>query len=245
MVPFAAGTVCAQVGNDGDDFQNRLDGDIGVGGYYTRSIVRGKSVRTEALPYAYFDYGRAFARIDTFGIKTFKVGYGHLELSGRVSLDGFKANSANLRGLNDRKDPIPLGIGTLQETPYGAVFVNAFHDVGKSNGNLLELIYAGQFESARMTFYPQIGAERLSGQYVNHLYGVSAREAIASQYAAYQGGNATNPFIAMLIDKTISDDWHLNIYARHKWLSGSIQDSPIVGRKGMDSAFAALSYRFR
>jgi len=245
MVPFAVGTVHAQVGDDAKEFRNRIDGDIGVGGYYTRSVIRGKSERTQALPYAYFDYGRAFARIDTFGIKTLKVGYGYLELSGRVSLDGFKANTTSLRGLNDRKDPVPLGIGTLQETPYGALFINAFHDVGKSNGNLLEMIYAGQFEMPRLSVYPQIGAERVSRQYVNYLYGVSTREAVTSQYGPYQGGSATNPYIALLIDRTISDDWHLNIYVRHKWLASSIQDSPIVSRKTMDNAFASISYRFK
>lgn len=172
----------------------RIDGDIGLGGYYTRSILRGKSEPAAVLPYGYFDYGRAFVRIDTFGIKTVPMGYGHLELVGRVTLDGFKADTASLQGLTDRKDSIPLGIGTFQETPIGGFFVNAFHDVGKSRGNLFEAIYVGELKSSRFVFYPQVGAEYLSGQYVGYDCGVSATESTASRYAAYQPGGAFNPF---------------------------------------------------
>ena len=224
---------------------SKIDGDIGVGAYYTRSIVRGKSEPVSVLPYGYFDYGRAFVRIDTFGIKTARVGYGYLELVGRVMLDGFKADTSSLQGMTDRKDSIPLGIGTFQETPVGGFFVNAFHDVNKSNGNLFEALYVGELKASRFTFYPQLGAEYLSGKYTSYFYGVSAAESAASRYSAYQPGGAFNPFAAVLIDTELTRDYHLNFYMRHKWLAGSLQDSPIVGRKTMDTAFISLSYRFK
>ena len=244
-VLFGIGMAAAQPQTKADEFPPRVDGDIGLGGYYTRSIVRGKSEPAEILPYAYFDYGRMFARIDTLGIKTVKMGYGYLELVGRVSLDGFKADTSSLQGLNDRKDSIPLGIGTFQETPIGGFFVNAFHDVNKSHGDLFEVIYLAELETPRVTFYPQIGAEYLSSQYVGYYYGVSAQESAASQYAAYQPSGAFNPFLALLVDTKITDKYHLNFYLRHKWLANSIQDSPIVGRSSMDTAFISLSYRFK
>jgi len=227
------------------DLPLRIDGDIGAAAYYTRSIVRDKSEPATVLPYGYFDYGRAFLRIDTFGIKTARIGYGYLELAGRVTLDGFKTDTAGLRGLGNRQNSMPLGIGTFQETPIGGFFINAFHDVGKSRGNLFEAIYVGELKSSRFVFYPQVGAEYLSGQYVGYYYGVSATESTASRYAAYQPGGAFNPFLAVLVDTTLTKDYHLNFYLRHKWLAGAISDSPIVGRKGMDTAFISLSYRFK
>ncbi len=242
---LCSATVCAQTTPAAAEFPLRIDGDIGLGGYYTRSILRGKSEPAAVLPYGYFDYGRAFVRIDTFGIKTVPMGYGHLELVGRVTLDGFKADTASLQGLTDRKDSIPLGIGTFQETPIGGFFVNAFHDVNKSRGNLFEAIYVGELKSSRFVFYPQAGAEYLSGQYVSYYYGVSAAESAASRYAAYQSGGAFNPFLAVLVDTTLTKDYHLNFYLRHKWLAGAVSDSPIVGRKNMDTAFISLSYRFK
>ena len=46
------------------------------------------------LPYLFADYGRFFARVDTFGIKMLPIGNGYLELVGRVSQDGWNANIA-------------------------------------------------------------------------------------------------------------------------------------------------------
>ena len=228
-----------------EEFPMRIQGDVGAGAYYTGSIVRGKSESGYVLPYGYFDYGRAFMRIDTLGIKTVKMGYGHLELVGRVSFDGFKADTASLRGLSDRKDPVPLGIGTFQETPVGAFFVNAFRDANKSKGNIFEAMYVGEIRMPRVTIYPQAGAEYLSRRYTGYFYGISAPESAASGYRAYQPGGAFNPFIAALVDTTLSEDVHLNFYLRHKWLAGSVTDSPIVGRNGMDTVFVSLAYRFK
>jgi len=245
IVWFAMASAQAQTAPTANEFPSKIDGDVGVGAYYTRSIVRGKSEPATVLPYGYFDYGRTFVRIDTFGIKTAKIGYGYLELVGRVTLDGFKADTSSLQGMTERKDSIPLGIGTFQETPIGGFFVNAFHDVNKSSGNLFEAIYVGELSKSRFTFYPQVGAEYLSKQYVSYFYGVSAAESAASRNAAYQPGSAFNPFVAVLIDTELTKEYHLNFYMRHKWLAGAIQDSPIVGRKGMDTAFISLSYRFK
>jgi len=242
---LSIGTACAQAQTGTEEFPMRIEGDVGVGAYYTRSIIRGKTQRASVLPYGYFDYGRMFARIDTLGIKTIKMGYGYLELAGRVSLDGFKADSANLRGLADRKNSVPIGIGTFQETPVGAFFVNAFYDVNKSRGGLFEAIYVGEVATPRVTFYPQIGAEYLSKEYAGYYYGISADEATASQYSFYQPNGAFNPFLAALIDTRITEEVHLNLYLRHKWMASSIRGSPIVGRKGMDTTFVALTYRFK
>ena len=242
---LSVGIACAQAQTDTEEFPMKIEGDVGAGAYYTRSIVRGKTEPASVLPYGYFDYGRMFARIDTLGVKTIKMGFGYLELAGRVSLDGFKADSSNLRGLTDRKNSIPLGIGTFQVTPVGAFFVNAFYDVNDSHGGLFEAIYAAEVVTPRVTFYPQIGAEYLSKKYTGYYYGVSAHEAAASQYSSYQPGGAFNPFLAALIDTRITDEVHMNFYFRHRWLASSIQGSPIVGRTGMDTTFTALAYRFK
>jgi len=239
------GTACAQTRTGAEEFPMRFEGDAGVGAYYTRSIVRGKTGSTDVLPYGYFDYGRMFARIDTLGVKTAKIGYGYLELVGRASLDGFKADTASLRGLSERKNSVPIGLGTFQETPMGAFFVNAFHDVNKSQGSLFEAIYVGEIATPRVTFYPQIGAEYVSKKYTGYYYGVSAQEATASQYGAYRPGGAFDPFVAALVDAKITEEVHLNFYLRHKWLASSIQASPLVGSKSMDTTFIALSYRFK
>lgn len=223
----------------------RMDGDVGLGSYYTRSIIHGKNAHASVLPYGNFDYGRMFVRIDTLGIKTMKLGYGYLEIAGRDTMDGFSADAVRLRGLNKRRSSLPVGLGTLQITPIGAFFVNAFHDINKSHGNLFETIYVAELDTPQLVFYPLAGAEYQSAEYVRYYYGISAQEATTSQYAVYQPNGSFNPMLGLMIDATLTREYHLNFYLRRKWLGQSIQSSPIVGRGTMDTGFIALSYRFK
>ena len=178
-------------------------------------------------------------------MKTVPVGYGHVELIARVSQDGFKANTPALAGIGDRRSSLPVGVGSLQVTPVGAVFINGFHDFGRSNGNLLELIYGARLDAGRLTLYPEVGAEYLSSQYVRYFYGVSHTESLSSANAAYQPGSALNPFVGMLGEIAVTPTWYLNFYLRRRWLDKSITASPLVARAQQSSGLLALSYRFR
>lgn len=228
-----------------EEFPQDMVGDIGVGGYYTRSIVRGNSDALSILPYADFEYGRVFARVDTLGIKMLKLGYGHLELVGRISQDGFDTNTPSLQGLGKRETSIPLGIGTLQVTPVGGFWINVFHDVRRSRGNLVEAIYGGEIDLPHVTFYPLLGAEYQSAEYVRYYYGVSAQEAASSRYATYQPAGAFNGLVGLIADIELTDRYRLNCYMRRKWLGDAIQRSPIVSRGFLDTAYLSLSYRFK
>lgn len=228
-----------------EEFPTGIDGDIGPGVFYKSRIIRGQADQTSVLPYAYFSYDRAFIRLDTLGVKTRKFGYGYLEIVGRYSQDGFDADTGSLAGLKNRETSIPLGIGTMQVTPLGAFFVDAFHDVNKSGGNLLEVIYVGKLDAPRLTFYPLIGAEYRSKEYVRYYYGVSSQEAASSPYTVYQPAAAFIPLMGLMVDARLTEEYHLNFYLRRRWLDESIQDSPIVDQKFLDTAFVALSYRFK
>ncbi|MES2413765.1 MAG: MipA/OmpV family protein [Pseudomonadota bacterium] len=224
---------------------DKLTGDVGGAVYSAQGVIRSKGSDNSVLPYLFADYGRFFARVDTFGVKTLPIGYGYLELVGRVSQDGWRANTAALAGLTNRDTPIPLGIGTFQQTPYGAFIVNAFFDSAKSRGSLLEATYAAEFKLGRVSFYPQIGLERRSAKYTNYLYGVSAAESLASVYAAYNAGASTVPVLALAADVPLNGPWVLNMQLREKWLDSAITNSPLSGRKTQASGYIALSYRFK
>lgn len=230
---------------EAEEFTQAMVGDIGLGGYYTRSIIRGKSDALSVLPYADFNYGRMFARVDTFGIKTLQMGYGHLELTGRFTQDGFSTNTPGLLGLGKRDTSLPLGIGTLQVTPIGGFYINAFHDVRQSKGDWFEVVYGGELDLPRVTFYPLVGAEYQSREYVRYYYGISAQEAASSQYAAYQPAGAYNGLIGLIADIELTGDYHLNGYVRRKWLGDAIQFSPIVSQRYLDTGYLTLSYRFK
>ena len=240
---LSCGLACAQ--QAAAEFTDHIEGDIGVSAVSTRSVVRGTADSVSPLPYANFDYGRAFVRIDTLGVKTLPVGYGHVELIARVSQDGFKADRSALKGIAARSTSVPLGLGSLQVTPVGAVFINGFHDFNRSNGHLAELIYAAQLDLGSVTLYPEIGVEYQSSQYVRYFYGVSLVESKASAYAAYQPGSALNPLLGLLGEVKVTPTWYLNFYLRRRWLDKTISASPLVASAQQDSGLLALSYRFK
>ncbi len=230
----------------------RFVGEVGGAAYVTSSVLKSKSTATTALPYVYGDWGSAFARVDTFGVKALPLALGHVEGVLRVSQEGFDADTTALRGVKHRSNPLPVGLGTFQRTPLGGVFVYAMHDVN-SGGNLLEATYAARFEWGGVKLYPQAGLEHRTRAYVQHLYGIAATEAAANQTAggsltAYQATASTVPMLGLAASVPLTGPWALQLQWRHKWLDRAITNSPLIGTAGatsQNSGFAALTYTFQ
>ena len=223
----------------------KLIGDVGAAAYSTQSVIRSKGNDTTLLPYLFADYGRFFARVDTFGFKAVPLGNGYLELTARVSQDGWRANTAALSGLKDRKTPLPIGVGTFQQTPYGAFVVNAFMDAGASKGSLLEVSYLAEIKLGSLSLYPMLGVERRSAKYANYLYGVTPAEALTSGYAVYNAGASVTPVLGLAADYSLTENWMVNMQLRRKWLDSAVTNSPLVMRKSQDTGYIGLSYRFK
>ncbi len=228
-----------------DGLANRMQGDLGVALYGNHSPIKGDSNPPFLLPYAYFDYGRLFTRIDTFGIKTVPLGYGYLEIAGRIKFDGFSTHTAALRGINERKNSMPVGIGSFQLTPIGGFFLNAFFDANLSHGNMYEVIYAAEVDVGKMALYPEAGFEHYSANYTRYYYGVSSAEAAASGYPAYSPGAATTPLLGFVLEMPLRGAWYSNLYVRRRWLGSAISSSPLVASSHQDTWFISVNYRYK
>ena len=225
------------------EYTQGLDGDIGLGVNYRPEIGRTNSSAARVVPYANFDYGRLFARIDTFGVKAAPMGYGDLELVGRFMDDGYTPASVS-GALDARKSSIPIGFGTLQITPIGGMLLNVYRDANKSKSNMVDLIFGEQLETNYVVWYPQIGAEYRSHQYVNYFYGTSAQDAAMLHSAIYLPGSATNLFVDLLAEIKLSGNWYLDVNLRKTWLDTPISNSPLVDRHTSSTGLVAASYRF-
>ena len=225
-------------------FPDHYVGDIGGAAYLKSGVVKGDATSTLVLPYVYGDYGRFFGRIDTFGVKTLAVGWGHLELVGRINTEGFRTDTAALKGLSDRRNPVPLGVGTFQRTPIGGFFFYAMHDV-TSGGVLAEATWGTKFETTWATFYPLASLEYRSSAYVNYLYGVTAGESAASGYAAYSPGASFVPLVGLAASIPITGDWALQLQFRHRWFDSAITNSPIVSARTQQTGNIAITYEFK
>jgi outer membrane protein len=231
---FATTQVCAQ------DEKHRVIGDVGVAHYKTPVITRTKDESQAVLPYVYADYGDLYARIDTFGYKLLPVGYGHLELASRLSFEGYSPDSP---GIGERARPKPFGIGTFQETPYGAFIVYAFHDA-TSGGFLFDASYAAELSIGQLHIYPQIGIEHRDRNYVAALYGVSAAEAKGSGLSTYAPRGSNNPNANIAFEYPLMNHLKLTFLVRKRWLDSSIYESPLVNTKQQTSRIFAITQTF-
>ena len=229
-----------------DSLPNRIVGDIGMAVYASNLHIGTEGTQSFVLPYAFFDYQRFFVRIDEIGIKTFKIGYGYLEVIGKINLDSYKVKSPfNSTSIN-RSAPIPLGLGTFQETPIGGFFVNAYHDFGKSKGALYEFLYFAELETyKKIVIYPQVGVERQSSQYANYYFGINPGESQLTGYNAYSVPATNNLLAGVMLEIPVVDNWHVNIYGKRKWMGNGINNSPVMNRPFQDNVFVALAYRFK
>ena len=202
-------------------------GDLGVGVQRTQASAPGASARTWALPYAYGDFGRLFVREDTFGAKLVPVGWGALELVGRVSTEGSDGDGP---GLAHRTNPRPLGLGTFQETPWGGVFADAFVDT-VSGGTLLEMSYAAELPVGPVTLYPQAGVTRRSARYDAHLHDVHAA--------------STTPVLQLSGELPFADTWAVLAHLQWEPFDDAVRASPRVEARSRKSALVALAWRFK
>jgi len=229
-----------------DGLPDHIVGDIGAAVYSSNMHIGTEGVQSLVLPYAFFDYQRFFARIDEVGIKTFKMGYGYFEIIGKIDLNTYKVKSPFTGNSINKSDPIPLGVGTYQETPIGGFFANAYHDFGKSNGALYELLYFAEVETVKkVVVYPEVGIERQSSQYANYYYGISAGESNSTGYNPYTAPATNNLLAGFMVEIPVVDNWYINLYGRRKWMGNGINNSPVMNKSFQDNVFAALAYRFK
>jgi outer membrane protein len=219
---------------------SKIIGDVGAANYTTPAITRSNQKNNVLLPYVYADYENWYARVDTFGYKIATMGVGHLEIATRISFEDFQPVNA---GIDRRARPKPLGVGTFQETPYGAFFFYAFRDT-TSGGMLLDATYAAEFVFADWHFYPQFGVEQRDQKYVGKLYGVDSIEAQRSGLTAYSPKSSTSPNIAMAAEYPFADHLKLTVQLRKRYLDKAIQDSPLVNAKQQTSGFVAVTKTF-
>ncbi len=223
---------------------DHLVGNLGAAIYATRGPANRPHEAPLVLPFAYADYGRLFARVDTVGIKTLQIGAGYLELVGRISVEGSKSDRSGLRELRGRPNPLPLGVGTFQETAIGGFFLYALHDL-RSGGDLLEATYAAELSVRDWKIYPQLGLERRSSRYERQVRGVTQLEADFSDRPAYAPGASTTPVAGIAVDVPLSGPWFLNLQFRREWFGSTVRTSPRAGSRNQDNGFAAISYAFK
>jgi outer membrane protein len=215
-----------------------ISGDVGLGTITTQGRIRGDRSTTDAVPYLNFDYGPVFARIDTFGVKVLPLGYGNLEIVGQYRGDGYKVSP-----MQRRDDSVPIGLGTMQITPFGAFGLNALYDFGKSGGTLVQARYLAELPFGRVTVYPEVGAEYQNKAYTGYYYGTTASDA-AALGRSYLPGAAFNSYVGVLIETKVTEKIYVNAYFKQTFLDSTLTTGPFGPPRDRAAVLLALAYRF-
>lgn len=225
---------------------DKIVGDIGGSLFSSNLNIGSYGTQSMLLPYGFFDYERFAMRIDQVAVKTVPIAYGYLEFVGKIDINNYKVKSTINGESVNKGNPVPIGIGTFQETPIGAFFINAYYDFGKSQGNLLEFNYFGEIElPKKIIIYPQVGVERQSNSFANYYYSVTQGQSQILGYKTFNATSSVNPIAGFLLEVPVIDDWFLNLYGKRKWLGAGINDSPVLVRSFQDTIFLSLAYRFK
>lgn len=222
-----------------------LSGDTGIAVLHSSPPAQGIPASVRAIPYVYADWDRWFARIDTVGVRTLDMGYGALELAGRLGQDGFDPAKAGNPALRERVSSVWFGMGTFQVTPYGGIFLHAFHDVRRSKGTWVDAVYAAQFDWAGAKIYPSLGLEWRDARYTRYYFSQPASPTTPTDQPGFSPTQAWLPKLGVLVDVPWANDWHLIAAWNVKWRPSSLSDSPLAGATTESTALLGAAYRWK
>ncbi len=146
-------------------------------------------------------------------------------------VEGFKEDdSPFLRGMRDRNWSVDGGVNIEAATPVGLLGVSVMSDLlGRHRGQEAEFRYLIMFPALGFHFIPSGGVRWKSDGLVDYYYGVRPNEARPDR-PAYRGEQAFDPFLRLVIRRTLTKHWSLFSDARYEWLAREITNSPIVDK---------------
>jgi outer membrane protein len=146
-------------------------------------------------------------------------------------VDGFKEDdSPFLRGMRDRNWSVDGGVNIEAATPVGLLGTSITTDLlGRHRGQEVEFRYLIMFPALGLHVSPTGGIRWKSDNLVDYYYGVKPNEARPGR-PAYEGEQAFDPFLRLVVRRKLTKHWSLFSDARYEWLASEITNSPIVSR---------------
>jgi outer membrane protein len=157
--------------------------------------------------------------------------------------EGYNADdSPFLNGMRDRNWSMDGGVNVEAVTPIGLLGVSVVTDLlGRSRGQEAEFRYLIMFPLLGFSWIPSGGLRWKSEKLVDYYYGVKPNEA-RSDRPPYEGEQAFDPFLRLVVRRKLTKQWSLFCDARYEWLASEITNSPIVDKDYQMSVTAGVLY---
>ncbi|GAA6137450.1 MipA/OmpV family protein [Arenicella sp. 4NH20-0111] len=169
----------------------------------------------------------------------------------KVALDGgFLSDKDNYRdnvklaGLTERKGTVLAGIYVNHDTDLGRLSFSTLTDAAdKHDGRMASLKYTFDLNAGNWNINPELGAQWLSADYVNHYVGVSDGEATISR-PQYDADDTFIAFAGIRARYEMTENWDINIKTGISKLGSEYKDSPIIDDDVVYQASFGVNYNF-
>lgn len=157
--------------------------------------------------------------------------------------DDFKDNE-KLAGLTERDETIIGGFYVNHDTDLGRLSFSALTDLDdKHDGHVAELKYIFDLNIGNWNVNPELGAQWVSEDYVNHYVGVSESEATSSRFQ-FSGEDAVIAFAGVRARYEVTENWDINLTTGVSKLGSEISDSSIIDDDLVYAASFGVNYNF-
>jgi outer membrane protein len=143
-----------------------------------------------------------------------------------------------------RKLAVDAGLEVLYTADWGELQMQFLSDISfRHKGFEIWGSYSYPWQFGNLLLTPSVGFVWKSSGLLNYYYGVRYDEAQPS-LSAYQARSGTNAFVRLAAVYNLSNHWGVVGVVEYESLSTSIQHSPFVDKKSIQTYFIGLTYQF-
>lgn len=155
------------------------------------------------------------------------------------------SDNADIRKLDERKAGALGGVTFQVITTTGKIEASVGSDIALNhNGLYAELVFKETFNMGAWGVTPEIGYAFNDDKLNNHLYGVSANEALNSGFDEFDAGWSGKAFVGLSGYMYISQNIRLISSLRYSKLDSDLAKSPIIESDDVLSGTLGASYIF-
>lgn len=212
---------------------------IGAGVFVIDSPYAGEGTRTRAVPLIAYEGESFFLGGTGGGVHLYREGGLSLSAVASARLQGFDVNdlgAEELRSngldpglLSDRDDGLDAGLRATYGSTWGAVTVEAIHDVtDTSGGHEISLDYRYSWLFDRTQISAHAGASRMSADLAQYYYGTLDEERQLG-VISYSPDVAVVGRLGVTLRRSIGQSgWQLLASVEHQRLPGELTASPLL-----------------
>lgn len=212
---------------------------IGVGAAAIDSPYAGEGSRVRPLPLVSYEGEHMFLRGISGGVHLYQSHQFTFDAILSARLYGFDiddlghsellANGLDSGLLSDRDDGVDAGFRTTFESSWGAISLEAVHDISDANdGYEISLDYRHTWQFDRTSFTANTGASWMSSDLAGYYFGVLDEE-VTRGVAEYSPGSAVVPRIDLTLMHPIgSSKWQLLGSVEYQFLPSELRESPLL-----------------